>query len=80
MKTVQAILVSIALIGVAVVISVGIEKDLVAGHLWLSVYLESSPTDERIREILSFCVDEMNPEEFEQAEARFAEWKTGVPK
>jgi TPR repeat protein len=52
-----------------------IKEDFVAGYLWLSVYLESSPTDDRIREILSFCADEMSPGEIERAKARYAEWR-----
>ena len=62
-------------VGLAYCAGSDIKEDFVAGYFWLSVYLESSPTDDRIREILSFCADEMNPGELERARARYAEWR-----
>jgi len=66
-------------VGLAYCSGSGVPEDLVSGHYWLSVYLESHPEDEEIRELQTSCGSEMTPNEFERAEAKFAQWREANP-
>jgi TPR repeat protein len=68
-----------SIVGLAYCSGSGVPEDLVSGYYWLSVYLESHPADEKIHELHASCGSDMTPDEFERAEAKFAQWREANP-